>query len=93
MNVFSTMYIDSIDALTFYGALVKRMKALLKERDELISESHWVLTEALNGRNLQSGGTFQNVLSRRLDEVFIPVFAAVIVFIDQYSNLNLVKDK
>ncbi len=75
------------DDKSFYGALVKQTKHLLKERDELHSDSQWVLNEALDGRRLQSGGTFQNVLSRRLDEVVIPVFAYIIACVDQYSNL------
>ncbi len=83
----------SVDDQTFYGALVKQIKILLKERDEIKNDKEWVLDEALNGRHLQSGGTFQNVLTRRLDEVIIPLFAAIIAFIDQYSNLNLVNTK
>ncbi len=83
----------SVDDQTFYGALVKQIKILLKERDEIKNDKEWVLNEALNGRHLQSGGTFQNVLTRRLDEVIIPLFAAIIAFIDQYSNLNLVNTK
>ena len=82
-----------IDDKTFYGALVKQIKVLLKERDEIMNDNQWVLNEALNGRHLQSGGTFQNVLTRRLDEVIIPIFAAIITFIDQYSNLNLISTK
>ncbi len=66
---------------------MKQIKHLLKERDELHNDSQWVLNEALDGRRLQSGGTFQNVLSRRLDQVVIPVFASIIAFVDQYSNL------
>ena len=66
---------------------MKQIKHLLKQRDELHSDSQWVLNEVLDGRRLQSGGTFQNVLSKRLDEVVIPVFASIIAFVDQYSNL------
>ena len=50
-----------------------------------------MLKEALSEKNLQSGGTFQNVLSRKLDEVIIPIFAAVLLFVDQYSNLNILE--
>lgn len=81
------------DDQCFYGALVKQIKLLLKEREEIYNDTEWVLTEALNGRNLQSGGTFQNVLSRRLDEVVTPIFSALIAFVDQYSNLNLIGPK
>ena len=63
---------------------------MLKERDGLLNDREWVLKEALSGKKLQSGGTFQNVLSRRLDEVVLPLFSSVLSFIDHYSNLNLI---
>ena len=81
------------DDQTFYGALVKHIKHLLKEGVELESDSQWVLNEALDGRRLKSGGTFQNVLSRRLDEIVIPAFASIIACIDQYSNLAHLNSK
>ena len=62
---------------------------MLKERDEIQNDAEWVLNEALNGRHLQSGGTFQNVLCRRIDEILTPIFAALLAIVDQYSNLNL----
>ena len=80
-----------LDAHNFYGILVKHIKALLEERETHIADKEWVLKEALNGRKLQSGGTFQNVLTRRFDEVIIPIFAAIIQFIDHYANLTLLK--
>ena len=45
--------------------------------------------EAMSGRKLQNGGTFRNVLARRIDEVITPQFAKVIAHIDQYCNLDL----
>ena len=82
-----------LDDQCFYGALVKQIKHLLMERDEVVKDSQWVLDEALNGRHLQSGGTFQNVLSRRIDEVVIPIFASIIAYVDQYSNLSTIWEK
>ena len=82
-----------LDDQCFYGALVKQIKHLLTERNEVVKDSQWVLDEALNGRHLQSGGTFQNVLSRRIDEVVIPVFASIIAYVDQYSNLSTIREK
>ena len=65
---------------------------MLKKRDEIVGfDKDWVLNEALDCRRLQQGGTFRNSLTRRLDEVIIPIFAAVIAFCDQYCNLNLVR--
>ena len=78
---------------TFYGALVKHIKNLLEEREK-VNETfkEWVLNEALSTKKLQSGGTFQNVLTRRLDEVIVPLFADILLFVDHYSNLNLLKE-
>ena len=43
------------------------------------SKTEWVLDGAMSGKSLQSGGTFHNVLSRKLDEVITPFFAEVLV--------------
>ena len=76
----------------FYATLVRHILFVLKEREEILDEdSGWVLNEAMSKRKLQSGGTFRNVLSRKLDEVIIPIFAEVLVSIDRYSNLDLVR--
>ena len=39
--------------------------------------------------NLQTGGTFKNVLTRKLDKVVVPCFSAIIAFLDRNSNLDL----
>ena len=78
---------------TFYGALVKHIKNLLEEKEKMNRTfQEWVLNEALSTEKLQSGGTFQNVLTRRLDEVIVPLFADILLFVDHYSNLNLLKE-
>ena len=82
-----------LDEYTFYGALVKHILSMLKERDNLLKDREWVLNEALSGKKLQSSGTFQNVLSRRLDEVVLPLFSSVLSFIDHYSNLDLIAQR
>lgn len=64
---------------------------LLKEReDDRPDLSDWVLHEALNASSLEVGGTFRNVLVRKIDEVVIPIFANIIASIDRYYNLNLI---
>ncbi len=50
-----------------------------------------MLNEAMSGRKLQNGGTFRNVLARRIDEVVTPYFAEIIAHCDQNSNLDLLK--
>ena len=52
-----------------------------------------MLIEAMSEKRLQSGGTFRNVLSRKLDEVVVPIFAEILAFIDRYSNLDLISKK
>ena len=44
-------------------------------------------------RNLQTGGTFKNVLARKLDEVTVPIFAEIIAFLDHNYNLSLLQAK
>ena len=80
------------DSTYFYATLVRHILSVLKEREEMIEENiRWVLDEAMDRKKLQSGGTFRNVLSRKLDKVIIPIFAEVLVSIDRYSNLDLVR--
>ena len=63
---------------------------LLQEREAYRPDlSEWVLSEALNARRLEVGGTFRNVLGRKIDEVVIPVFAKIIASIDRNYNLDL----
>ena len=65
---------------------------MLKEREEVYKDSdNWIIQEAMNINHLQTGGTFTNVLSRRLDEVIVPCFAKIIAFLDQNCNLNLLQ--
>ena len=66
---------------------------MLRERENVQQDKEWVLKEALSDRKLQIGGTFQNVLERRLDEVIVPIFAAILSFTDHYSNLDLMKPR
>ena len=77
----------------FYDSLVGHIYRVLLRRDEVVGfDKDWVLNEALDCRRLQQSGTFRNSLTRRLDEVITPIFAAVIAFCDQYSNLNLANE-
>lgn len=67
---------------------------LLKEREEDRPDlSEWVLNEALNASKLEVGGTFRNVLARKIDEVVIPIFAKIIACIDSNYNLDLINPK
>ena len=66
---------------------------LLQQRESLLFEKEWILDEALNTKKLQDGGTFQNALIRRIDEVIVPLFSRIIFFIDQYANLSFLEEK
>lgn len=65
---------------------------MLNEREEIHEDSNdWIIQEAMNINHLQTGGTFKNVLARRLDEVVIPCFARIVTILDQNSNLSLLQ--
>ena len=67
---------------------------LLQEREFNRPDlTDWVLGEALNASNLEVGGTFRNVLARKIDEVIIPIFAKIIASIDRNYNLDLINPK
>ena len=86
-------YFFATDVSAFHGILVKHIHSLLQQRDQAFPSSEkWVLHEACNRNALQHGGTFRNALSRKLDDVIISVFSGVITFIDQFSNLNLIRN-
>ena len=72
---------------------MKHILFILKQREEAQQYTEWVLKEALNGRNLHSGGTFQNVLARKLDEIIVPIFVAILSSVDNYSNLEIMGDR
>ena len=78
----------------FYSILVVRMFKLLKEREYLRPDlSEWVLKEALSSTKLQLGGTFRNVLARKVDDVIIPLLAKIIAYVDHNYNLDLIDPK
>lgn len=58
-----------------------------------VDEKDWVIKEAMDPKSLQHGGTFRNVLSRKVDKVVIPIFSEIIASIDQNYNLNLIEAK
>ena len=61
---------------------------MLCERENIYQDHDWILEEAMNMHNLQTGGTFKNVLTRKLDKIVVPCLAEIIAFIDQNYNLN-----
>lgn len=69
---------------------MEHIHGILQQRDEVIQDTEWVLEEAMSVKKLNSGGTFRNVLSRKLDEVITPILTHILEFVDRYSNLDLV---
>ena len=73
---------------------MRHIHRLLCERDQIREdEKNWVVNEALNTRKLQNGGTFQNVLARKLDEVLVPIFSEIIALVDRNYNLDRLDPK
>lgn len=68
-------------------------RLLLERETDGPDDSEWVLREALSTNKLQLGGTFRNVLIRKIDEVTDPIFAKIIAVIDQHCNLDLINPK
>ena len=64
---------------------------LLRERESALCNPNWVLNEAMSRRSLQHGGTFKNVLARKIDDVTVPIFAEIIAFLDHNCNLSLLQ--
>lgn len=80
-----------IDQSTFHGILVQHVFNVLEQRDQVWElDKQWVLNEAMNPRKLQNGGTFRNVLARKIDDVLVPIFSEIIAFIDRNYNLDLI---
>ena len=76
---------------TFYDILVAHIHRMLCERETVYQDDDWVLVEAMNMHHLQTGGTFMNVLTRKLDDIIVPCLAEIIAFVDRRSNLSLLQ--
>ena len=66
----------------------------MKQKESLYeSDKEWVINEAMNAKSLQHGGTFRKVLTRKVDEVVVPIFSEIIARIDTNYNLDLINPK
>ena len=83
--------VSSTELNSFYAILVSHIHRMLREREENFPDTDWVLDEAMDIHNLQTGGTFKNVLTRKLDKVVVPCFSEIIAFLDRNCNLNLLQ--
>ena len=74
---------------TFYTILVCHIYRMLQEREAVYQDDDWVLKEAMDMHNLQTGGTFMNALTRKLDDIVTPCLAEIVAFVDRSCNLGL----
>ena len=54
---------------------------------------NWAFFESIESKKLRQSGTFRNCLSRRFDEIIVPIFAEILSIIDKNYNLNLIHDE
>ena len=80
-----------IESGTFYTNLVCHIHRMLREREKVYQDDDWVLKEAMDMHNLQTGGTFMNALTRKLDDIITPRLAEIIAFVDRGCNLSLLQ--
>ena len=80
-----------IESGTFYTILVCHIHRMLREREAVYQDDDWVLKEAMDMHNLQTGGTFMNALTRKLDDIITPCLAEIIAFVDRGCNLSLLQ--
>ena len=67
---------------------------MLQERDsDMPDPKNWAFLESMQSKKLRQSGTFRNCLSRKFDEVIVPIFAEILSIIDKNYNLNLIHDE
>ena len=66
---------------------------MLQERDSgMLDSNNWAFLESMQSKKLRQGGTFRNCLSRKFDEVIVPIFAEILGTIDKNFNLSLIHE-
>ena len=82
-----------IEEKKFHHILVEHISSVLQERDSIMPNSkNWVFLESVESKKLRQGGTFRNCLSKKFDEVIVPIFAEILGAIDKNYNLSLIHD-
>ena len=56
----------------------------------MLDSKDWALSVSMQSKKLRQGGTFRNCLSRKFDEIVVPIFAEILSVIDKNFNLNLI---
>ena len=64
---------------------------MLCEKDSILpNPTNWAFEESMASKKLRQSGTFRNCLSRKFDEVIVPIFAKILGSIDKNYNLSLI---
>jgi len=75
----------------FHHVLIDHISKLMLERDsDMPNAKDWAYIESVDSKKLRQGGTFRNCLSRKFDEVIVPIFANILGSIDKNYNLSLI---
>lgn len=89
--IYKSTFACVTDSHHFCEVLVLHIHEVLRKHDEACKDKQdWISSEAMNVKSLRHGGTFHNVLSRKVDEVVIPIFSEILAVIDQNYNLDLI---
>ena len=78
---------------SFYGILVRKLKLIISQKEELHNEETWAIAEALNPHSLHEGGTYLNTLLRRIDDDLTSYLSYTVEYVDRWNNLNLYEDE
>ena len=79
--------------MRFHQILIEHISNVLQERDSgMLDSNNWAFLESMQSKKLRQGGTFRNCLSRKFDEVIVPIFAEILGTIDKNFNLSLIHD-
>ena len=75
----------------FHHILIEHIGNVLYEKDSgMTNATDWAFDESMESKKLRQGGTFRNCLSRKFDEVIVPIFAKILGSIDKNYNLSLI---
>ena len=75
----------------FHHILIEHIGNVLCEKDSFMTNpTDWAFDESMESKKLRQSGTFRNCLSKKFDEVIVPIFAKILSSIDKNYNLSLI---
>ena len=84
----SCFHLHLDDIYDMIVSLVK--KKLLSDADV---NDNWIVQEASNISKLEETGSFSNALVEKLKRIVFPALRSILVFFDQFDNLNHIIDE